>query len=130
MWSNFEFISNDGHINEVDALILTSKGLFLVEIKSRPARRLTGDAYAWSWLDGSRTVETDNPVILTDRKSKRLASARGLASDSASSRTAALRPHSEEGLGVARRPGPVPGAWSPNNPSLITIAPPPFNSRG
>ncbi len=74
MWSNFEFISNDGHISEVDALILTSKGLFLVEIKSRPARRLTGDAYTWSWLDGSRTVESDNPVIPTDRKSKRLAS--------------------------------------------------------
>src|SRR2546430_8047390 len=61
MWSNFEFISNDGHINEVDALVLTSKGLFLIEIKSRPARRLTGDSYAWSWLDGSR-----------DRKSTRL----------------------------------------------------------
>src|SRR5580765_8022656 len=73
MWSNFEFISNDGHIGEVDALILTSKGLFLVEIKSRPARRLTGDSYAWSWLDGARAVETDNPLIPTDRKSKRLA---------------------------------------------------------
>jgi len=74
MWSNFEFISNDGHINEVDALILTSKGLFLVEIKSRPARRLAGDAYAWSWTDGGRTIESDNPLIPTDRKSKRLAS--------------------------------------------------------
>jgi Nuclease-related domain len=74
MWSNFEFISNDGHINEVDALILTGKGLFLVEIKSRPARRLTGDAYTWSCKDGSRTVESDNVVIPTDRKTKRLAS--------------------------------------------------------
>lgn len=74
MWSNFEFVSNDGHISEVDALVLTSKGLFLVEIKSRPARRLVGDAYTWSWVDGSRTVETDNPVIPTDRKAKRLAS--------------------------------------------------------
>jgi len=74
IWSNFEFISNDGHINEVDALILTAKGLFLVEIKSRPAQRLTGDAYAWSWTDGGRTVESDNALIPTDRKSKRLAS--------------------------------------------------------
>jgi Nuclease-related domain len=74
MWSNFEFISNDGHINEVDALILTAKGLFLVEIKSRPAQRLSGDAYAWSWVDGGRIVETDNPLVPTDRKAKRLAS--------------------------------------------------------
>ena len=74
MWSNFEFISNDGHINEVDGLILTAKGLFLVEIKSRLAQRLNGDAYAWSWVDGGRTVETDNSLIPTDRKSKRLAS--------------------------------------------------------
>jgi hypothetical protein len=60
MWSNFEFISNDGHINEVDALILTAKGLFLVEVKSRPAKRLAGDAFNWSWTDGGRTIETDN----------------------------------------------------------------------
>ena len=74
MWSNFEFISNDGHVGEVDALILTAKGLFLVEIKSRPAKRLTGDAFAWSWTDGGRTLETDNPLIPTDRKARRLAS--------------------------------------------------------
>lgn len=74
MWSNFEFLSNDGHVNEIDALILTAKGLFHVEIKSRPARRLGGDAYTWSWTDAGRAVEADNPLIPTDRKSKRLAS--------------------------------------------------------
>ena len=74
VWSNFEFVSNDGHVNEVDALVLTAKGLFLVEIKSRPARKLTGDAYAWAWTDGARAVHTDNPLVLTDRKAKRLAS--------------------------------------------------------
>lgn len=74
MWSNFEFVSSDGHINEVDALVLTGKGLFLIEIKSRPARTLTGDAYAWTWIDAARRIETDNPLILADRKSKRLAS--------------------------------------------------------
>src|SRR5262249_62307754 len=73
-WSNFEFVSNDGHVNEVDALILTAKGLFLVEIKSRPAKTLSGDAYAWTWQDGARVSESDNHVILTDRKAKRLAS--------------------------------------------------------
>ena len=35
VWSNFEFIADDGSINEVDLLVLTSKGFYLVEIKSR-----------------------------------------------------------------------------------------------
>jgi hypothetical protein len=74
LWSNFEFVSNDGYVNEVDALVLTAKGLFLVEIKSRPARRVSGDAYAWTWGDGPSAVETDNPLIPTDRKARRLAS--------------------------------------------------------
>lgn len=30
--------------------------------------------YAWSWVDGSRTIETDNPLFPTDKKAKRLAS--------------------------------------------------------
>lgn len=74
MWSNFEFVSNDGYVSEVDALVLSNKGLFLVEIKSRPARKLWGDAYTWSWGDGPSTVESDNALIATDRKAKRLAS--------------------------------------------------------
>ena len=32
-WSNFEFIAGDGSSNEVDLLVLTPKGFFLVEIK-------------------------------------------------------------------------------------------------
>ena len=35
-WSNFEFIADDGSINEVDLLIFTPQGFFLIEIKSRP----------------------------------------------------------------------------------------------
>jgi hypothetical protein len=38
-WSNAEFLSLDGRMNEVDLIVLTVKGLFLVEIKSR-----TGEA--------------------------------------------------------------------------------------
>lgn len=73
-WSNFEFVSADGYLNEVDGLVLTGKGIFLVEIKSRPGRRLDGDAYTWTWSDGARSIETDNPLVLADRKAKRLAS--------------------------------------------------------
>lgn len=35
-WSNFEFIDDEGRVNEVDLLVLTAAGLVLVEIKSRP----------------------------------------------------------------------------------------------
>src|SRR2546423_316843 len=37
-WANFEFIALDGSINEVDLLVLSPVGFFLVEIKSRPGR--------------------------------------------------------------------------------------------
>ena len=45
-WSNFEFIADDGSINEVDLLAFTPQGFFLIEIKSRPGR-VSGDAGAW-----------------------------------------------------------------------------------
>ena len=32
-WANFEFIADDGSINEVDLLVLSPKGFYLVEIK-------------------------------------------------------------------------------------------------
>ena len=48
-WSNFEFIADDGSINEVDLLVLTPKGFFLVEIKSAPGI-VEGDQGTWSFL--------------------------------------------------------------------------------
>ena len=49
-WANFEFIADDGSINEVDLLVLTPVGFFLVEIKpklrwataGRPGRQVAG----------------------------------------------------------------------------------------
>ncbi|KAA6183780.1 BREX system serine/threonine kinase PglW [Thiohalocapsa marina] len=72
-WSNFEFIAQDGSINEVDALILTPKGLFLVEIKSHPGE-ISGDASSWVWTHNGRSRVFDNPRLLADRKAKKLAS--------------------------------------------------------
>jgi Nuclease-related domain len=43
-WSNFEFIDDEGRVNEVDVLVLTPVGLVLIEVKSRPGT-LRGDAY-------------------------------------------------------------------------------------
>ena len=72
-WSNFEFIADQGSVNEVDLLVLAPGGFFLVEIKSRPGV-LDGDAHTWIWRDQGRETLTDNPQLLTNRKAKRLIS--------------------------------------------------------
>jgi hypothetical protein len=72
-WSNFEFIDDEGRVNEVDALILTPACFVLVEVKSRPGT-VRGDAYSWTWTTEGRPVTTDNPLPLANRKAKRLAS--------------------------------------------------------
>jgi serine/threonine protein kinase len=72
-WSNFEFIDDDGKVNEVDALVLSPHGLFFIEIKSRPGS-LDGDPHTWTWSTDGRRYTDDNPLILANRKAKRLAS--------------------------------------------------------
>lgn len=74
-WSNFEFVADDGSINEVDLLVLSAKGFFLVEVKSRPGV-IDGDAMTWRWTDDGMGKERviDNPRLLANRKAKKLAS--------------------------------------------------------
>lgn len=72
-WSNFEFIDDEGRVNEVDLLVLAPGGLVLVEIKSRPGV-VRGDAQSWTWNTDGRLVTTDNPLPLANRKAKRLSS--------------------------------------------------------
>ena len=72
-WSNFEFIDDEGRVNEVDALVLTPAGLILIEIKSRPGS-VQGDAHSWTWTTDGRRIIVDNPLPLANRKAKRLAS--------------------------------------------------------
>ena len=73
-WSNFEFIASDGSINEVDLMVFTPQGFFLIEIKSWPGR-VTGDAGTWvlEKSDGKRRTY-DNPIRLTNLKAKKLKS--------------------------------------------------------
>jgi serine/threonine protein kinase len=69
-WANFEFQSADGAIYEVDLLVLTKQGFWLVEIKSRPGR-VEGDAGTWTWTDKEgKRISLDNPVLLANRKAK------------------------------------------------------------
>ncbi|KKM20991.1 hypothetical protein LCGC14_1639940, partial [marine sediment metagenome] len=72
-WANFEFIADDGSINEVDLLVFTPRGFFLVEIKSHPGQ-LEGDAHSWTWRHEGRAQVVDNPLFLANLKAKKLAS--------------------------------------------------------
>lgn len=72
-WSNFEFIAEDGSVNEVDLLLFTPQGFFLVEIKSRPGR-LRGDAGTWTWETDGNLTTVDNPYQLANSKAKKLRS--------------------------------------------------------
>jgi len=72
-WSNFEFIADDGSVNEVDLLVFSPQGLFLIEIKSRPGI-ITGDARTWNWQQDGHTEVMDNPVLLANQKARKLAS--------------------------------------------------------
>ncbi len=73
-WANFEFIADDGSINEVDLLVFTPEGFFLIEIKSRPGQ-LTGDAGTWTWeTDGQPIATIDNPLFSANAKARKLRS--------------------------------------------------------
>ncbi|MGH2689757.1 MAG: NERD domain-containing protein, partial [Actinomycetota bacterium] len=53
----------------VDALVVTPKGLFLVELKHWQGD-LEGDPYTWTRTVDGRTWQEDNPLILANRKAK------------------------------------------------------------
>ena len=72
-WSNFEFIAEDGSVNEVDLLVFSPKGFFLVEIKSHLGR-LFGDAGTWTFEHEGKLRTLDNPLLDANRKAKKLSS--------------------------------------------------------
>jgi serine/threonine protein kinase len=74
VWANIEFVATDGSINEVDALVLTPSGLYVLELKHWQGE-LRGDGSQWvRRAPNSRLIPEDNPYILANRKAKRLAS--------------------------------------------------------
>ena len=70
-WANFEFVADDGSINEVDLLVVSLYKIYLVEIKSRPGR-VWGDTSTWTWTHEGHTSTDDNPLLLANRKAKKL----------------------------------------------------------
>ncbi|MFC0532818.1 BREX system serine/threonine kinase PglW [Phytohabitans kaempferiae] len=73
-WANVEFLAPDSSMNEVDLLVVTPSGLQLVELKHWQGE-ISGDGVRWRIRSpNGNTRITDNPLILANRKAKRLAS--------------------------------------------------------
>ena len=73
-WANVEFLATDSSINEVDLLVLTPSGLHLIELKHWQGE-VDGDGQLWRIkAPNGRTRLEDNPLILANRKARRLAS--------------------------------------------------------
>ena len=76
-WSNFEFIAEDGSINEVDALVVSSDRIYLVEIKHW-AGHISGNQNSWLVRSPSgRERYEENPLLLANRKARKLKSQLG-----------------------------------------------------
>lgn len=76
-WSNFEFIAEDGSINEVDALVVSSDRIYLVEIKHW-AGYISGNQNSWLVRSPSgRERYEENPLLLANRKARKLKSLLG-----------------------------------------------------
>ncbi|MFD0816869.1 BREX system serine/threonine kinase PglW, partial [Micromonospora zhanjiangensis] len=73
VWANVEFVGQDGSINEVDALVLTRSGLYLLELKHWQGE-VSGDGQQWVRRTPGGRRRLDNPLLLANRKAKRLRS--------------------------------------------------------
>lgn len=73
-WSNFEFLAEDGSINEVDALVVSLHCVYLIEIKHW-AGAIGGTQNTWVInTPGGRERYEENPLLLANRKAKKLKS--------------------------------------------------------
>ncbi len=70
-WQTFQFTARSGHVPQVDLLIATRAGLFLVEIKSHPGRAVNSGS-TWIIHGDDRTRSFENPLFATDLKCKQL----------------------------------------------------------
>lgn len=68
-WANLTFINDHGRTAEVDVLLLTTQGMYLVELKGWHGT-IRGNAQRWN--QGQRNVE--NPRLAADRRAKWLKS--------------------------------------------------------
>jgi len=72
-WANLSFIDDQGRLAEVDVLLLTRRGFYIVELKGWHGH-LTGNSQTWTLRTPTSERTARNPYILTDNKAKRLSS--------------------------------------------------------
>ncbi len=71
VWTNCEFMASSGAIYEIDALVLSPTGLWVVEIKSHVGKLKAEDGL-WVFDHEGRRSTIENPVFLANRKAKAL----------------------------------------------------------
>jgi serine/threonine protein kinase len=72
-WTNVTILSREGRTDEIDVILLTRAGLFVLEFKGWHGT-ITGNMSEWQHDQGARVERVKNPYILNDSKAKRLAS--------------------------------------------------------
>lgn len=71
-WSNFTFTAGTGHVREVDLLVVTPGGVYLIELKDWHG---VVEAHNGSWLQtkpGGGQVSHGNPLHLANKKAREL----------------------------------------------------------
>lgn len=72
-WSNFTFLSDQGHIREIDLLVAAPTGLFLIEVKNFKGP-LSNSGSMWQLPRRRSERSFDSPLPLADQKAKELRS--------------------------------------------------------
>ena len=122
-WSNFEFIAEDGSINEVDLLVISLHKVYLVEIKSWSGV-ISGDPNTWRREVDAKEFLVDSPLLLANRKVKKLIGLLKTQKALAKQRDRMSKPSSSclaLGYGVGSKAGLVQACISRRSPSAAII---------
>ncbi|MDF5759282.1 BREX system serine/threonine kinase PglW [Spongiactinospora sp. TRM90649] len=73
VWSNFTFTAHAGHVREVDLLVVTPGGVFMVELKDWHGNLTTENGTWVQTAPNGRRIPHGNPLHLVNKKAKELA---------------------------------------------------------
>lgn len=112
-WANLTFINDQGRTAEVDVLLLTATGMYLVELKGWHG---TTRGNSQRWNQGQRN--TENPRLLADRKAKWL---KGLLQDRAPNQAARALVPRIHAVVVMHGEGSTVEITSPGDIGVLTL---------
>ncbi|WP_283136704.1 BREX system serine/threonine kinase PglW [Rhizohabitans arisaemae] len=72
-WSNFTFTAHTGHVREVDLLVVTPGGAYMIELKHWHGTVTTENGTWVQTAPNGRRIPHGNPLHLVDKKAKELA---------------------------------------------------------